>query len=94
MQLTLKFFANFREAVGQKVLEREFEDGSTVGEVLAVLESEYDGLDLLEDGDLRPQINVLKNGRGVLHIEGTETDLDDEDTLSIFPPVAGGNASA
>lgn len=90
MQLTLKFFANFREAVGGKVLEEEFEDGSTVGEVLAALEAEYEGLDLLRDGDLRPQINVLKNGRGVLHMEGVETILDDDDTLSIFPPVAGG----
>lgn len=90
MQLTCKFFANFREAVGQKVLESEFEDGSTVGEVLAALEAEYEGLDLLRDGDLRPQINVLKNGREVLHMDGIGTDLADGDTLSIFPPVAGG----
>lgn len=90
MQLTLKFFANFREAVGQKVVEREFADDATVGDVLAALEADYDGLDLIEDGDLRPQINVLKNGREVLHIDGIDTTLDDEDTLSIFPPVAGG----
>jgi molybdopterin synthase sulfur carrier subunit len=90
MQLTLRFFANFREAVGQKIVEKEFEDGSNVGAVLAALEAEYEGLDLLRDGDLRPQINVLKNGREVLHMEGIDTDLTDEDTLSIFPPVAGG----
>lgn len=90
MRLTLKFFANFREDVGQKLLEREVPDGATVGDVLESLEADYEGLDLLEDGDLRPQINVLKNGREVLHLEGIETTLDDEDTLSIFPPVAGG----
>ena len=90
MQLTLKFFANFREAVGGKVLEREFENGATVGEVLALLEREHEGLNLLEDGDLRPQINVLRNGREVLHMEGVDTGLDDGDILSIFPPVAGG----
>lgn len=90
MQLTLKFFANFREAVGQKLLEREFPDATTVGDVLAALETDYEELDLLERGDLRPQINVLKNGREVLHLTGVETTLEDGDTLSIFPPVAGG----
>lgn len=90
MELSLKFFANFREAVGEKTVTREFPDGATAGEVLAALEEEFDDLDLLEDGDLRPQINVLRNGRGVVHMDGVETVLEDGDTLSIFPPVAGG----
>jgi MoaD family protein len=90
MQLSLKFFANFREAVGRKTVDHELPDGATVGEMLAELEAEYPALDLLEDGELRPQINVLRNGRGVIHMDGVETVLEDGDTLSIFPPVAGG----
>lgn len=92
MQLELRFFATFREAVGSKTIGREYEDDSTVGDVLTALEDEFEGLagQLIEDGDLRPQINVLKNGREVLHIDGIETTLADGDTLSIFPPVAGG----
>lgn len=92
MQLTLKFFATFREAVGSKTIEREYEDDVTVGDVLSALEAEFDGLsgNLVENGDLAPQINVLRNGREVLHIDGMETGLDDGDTLSVFPPVAGG----
>jgi len=93
MDLELRFFATFREAVGQKTLEREFEDGATVGEVLLTLESAYDGLEgkLIDDqGDLQPNLNILKNGREVLHMEGTETVMEDGDTLSVFPPVAGG----
>jgi molybdopterin synthase sulfur carrier subunit len=92
MRLQLKFFATFREAVGGKVVEREFDDDATVGDVLRALESEYEGLTgrLIENGDLKPQINVLKNGREVLHIDGMETTLDEGDTLSVFPPVAGG----
>jgi molybdopterin synthase sulfur carrier subunit len=35
-------------------------------------------------------LTILKNGREVVHIEGTETELDDGDRLSVFPPVAGG----
>ncbi len=96
MELTLKFFATFREAVGSKTVEREFPNASTVGEVLAALEEEYDGLDggLLEDGDLKPQINVLLNGREVLHMDGIDTAVSDGDTLAVFPPVAGGADSA
>jgi len=92
MEIELRFFATFREAVGSKTIDRTYEDGSTVGDVLAALEGEFGGLrgDLLVDGDLRPQINVLKNGREVLHIDGVETPLADGDTLSVFPPVAGG----
>jgi molybdopterin synthase sulfur carrier subunit len=92
MHVTLKFFATFREVVGSKTIEREFPDGTAVGEVLRGLEREYDGLagELLVDGDLKPQINVLKNGREVLHMEGIDTEVYDGDTVSIFPPVAGG----
>ena len=93
MQLELKFFATFREAVGSKYLDREYDaDEVTVREVLADLEAEYEGLSgqLLGDGGLRSQINVLKNGREVLHIDGPDTPLSDGDTLAVFPPVAGG----
>ena len=93
MDLELRFFATFREAIGQKTLEREFEDGATVGEILLTLESAYDGLEgnLIDDeGELQPNLNILKNGREVLHMEGTETVMEDGDTLSVFPPVAGG----
>lgn len=96
MQLTLKFFATFREAVGSKLAEREVPEGATVGDVLADLEAEYEGLagQLLEDGELRPQINVLLDGREVLHMDGPDTELSEGDTLAVFPPVAGGAADA
>ncbi|WP_255170478.1 ubiquitin-like small modifier protein 1 [Natrononativus amylolyticus] len=92
MELDLRFFATFREAVGQKDLTREFDDDATVGDVLASLESTYDGLEgqLLEEGAIRPQLSVLKNGRDVVHMAGVETALEEGDRLSVFPPVAGG----
>mgnify|MGYP003868224431 FL=1 len=96
MELELRFFATFREAAGGKTVVREFEAATDVGDVLSALEAEYDGMAgrLIVDGDLAPQINVLKNGREVLHLEGLATPLEDGDRLSVFPPVAGGAVDA
>lgn len=92
MELELRFFATFREAVGRKEIRWTVADGAAVGDVLEELEAEYDGLEgqLLEDGAIRPQLSVLKNGRDVTHMAGTNTALEDGDRLSVFPPVAGG----
>jgi len=93
MHLELRFFATFRAAVGRKTVEREFPDGSTVGDVLAALESEYHDMEgrlLDDDGAIREQLSILKNGRGVVHMDGAATPLSDGDSLSVFPPVAGG----
>ncbi|WP_122089033.1 ubiquitin-like small modifier protein 1 [Halalkalicoccus subterraneus] len=95
MNLELRSFATFREAMGQKMIEREYDDGVSIGEVLADLESEFDGLEgrLLDgDGAIQPQLSILKNGRDVTHAQGPETPLEEGDTLSLFPPVAGGTA--
>lgn len=93
MELELKFFASFREAVGQKTIRREFEDGATVGEVLAALEEEYPELDFFDaEGQIRGFVRVLRDGRDIEHMEGRETTMEDGETLSCFPPVAGGLA--
>lgn len=92
MEVELKFFATFREAAGGKLHTRDYDDDATVGDVLRALEAEFDGLagELVEGDEIRPQLSVLKNGREVLHMQGMETPLEGGDTLSIFPPVAGG----
>ncbi|MFC4543898.1 ubiquitin-like small modifier protein 1 [Halosolutus amylolyticus] len=96
MEIELRFFATFREAVGTKEHSRTVADDATVGDVLEALEDEYEGLEgrlLTEDGDaIRPQLSVLKNGRNVVHMAGPATVLDEGDVVSVFPPVAGGAA--
>jgi len=93
MHLELRFFATFRAIVGQKTVDREFPDDATVGDVLSSLQEEYPDMNdrlLDEDGEVRAQLSILKNGRNVVHMEGSATQLEDGDTLSVFPPVAGG----
>ena len=92
MQVELRFFANFREAVGQKILEWDYDaDEVPVGDVLEELVEEYPELDIFEsEGQLREFLNIMKNGRDVNLIDGLDTTLEDGDKLSLFPPVAGG----
>ncbi|NGM68427.1 MoaD/ThiS family protein [Natronolimnobius sp. AArcel1] len=92
MDIELRFFATFRDAVGEKERTRTVNDDATVGDVLADLEGAYDGLEgqLLADGAIRDHLSVLKNGRDVVHMDDSETTLEDGDVLSVFPPVAGG----
>lgn len=92
MEINLRFFATFREAVGEKEHPRTVADDATVGDVLAELEAEYDGLEgrLLESEGIRPQLSVLKNGRNVVHMADVDTTLEPGDVVSVFPPVAGG----
>lgn len=92
MNLTLRFYATFREAVGQKEIQRSFAPGMTVGDVLETLSEDHPELEFFEEtGELRSYLSILKNGRDITFLDGPDTDLDDGDTLSIFPPVAGGD---
>jgi molybdopterin synthase sulfur carrier subunit len=92
MEIELRTFANFRDAVGQKTVRREYDDRSVrAGDVLRSLEAEYPELELFDDvGSLQEFITILKNGREITYIDGLDTELEDGDTLSVFPPVAGG----
>jgi molybdopterin synthase sulfur carrier subunit len=91
MELDLRFFANFRESVGQKTISREYDDADDVGDVLRSLSEEYPEMDLFEeDGSLREFLTIMKDGKDITHIEGLETPVEDGTTLSVFPPVAGG----
>lgn len=92
MELEVRFFATFRDAVGTKTITWTADDEATVGDILTDLEAEYADLEgqLLEDGAVRPQVNVLADGRNVEHEDGVETGLSAVDQVSVFPPVAGG----
>ena len=91
MHIQLRFFATFREAVGTRDLEREFDENATVGDVLTALSEEYADLEFYEDGELRGYLSILLNGRDIAHLEGEGTPVGDGDTISLFPPVAGGS---
>ncbi|RQG92240.1 ubiquitin-like small modifier protein 1 [Natrarchaeobius chitinivorans] len=88
-----KLFADLAEHAGDRHVTVDASSGDTVEDALEqLLEGRPDLEDrVLEDGALRSQINVLRNGTNVLvEEEGLETELDDGDELALFPPVSGG----
>src|SRR5208283_5659647 len=71
-------------------------NGSTVGEVLKSLTSQYAELKrhLYNDqGKLRSFVNVYVNDEDIRYLEKDATPLKDGDTVSIVPSIAGGSTS-
>ncbi|WP_254528068.1 ubiquitin-like small modifier protein 1 [Natrinema gelatinilyticum] len=89
-----KLFADLAERAGNKQVTVDASAGDTVGDALEQLLDDAPALEdrvLDDDGELRSQINVLRNGTNVLvEAEGLETELDGDDELALFPPVSGG----
>lgn len=77
----------------QDVVEAE---GSTVGELLENLTSQYADLRnhlYNDDGRLRSFVNVYVNDDDIRYLEKEATPVKDGDTVSIVPSVAGGRGN-
>ena len=69
--------------------------GSTVGEVLSALTTQYGDLKrhlYNDEGKLRSFVNVYLNDEDIRYLQKDSTPLKDGDTLSIVPSIAGGSA--
>jgi MoaD family protein len=67
--------------------------GATLRDVLGDLETRYPGITknvIAEDGGLHRFINVYLNDEDVRYLGSLETEVKDDDTVSILPAVAGG----
>ena len=90
MAITVKIPTQLRAATaGEAEIEVE---GSTVGEVLDAVFDQHDGLRdrITQDGDLRRFVNVYVNDEDVRFTGSLQTPVNDGDTVTILPAVAGG----
>jgi molybdopterin converting factor small subunit len=68
----------------------------TVGEALAALVSQFAELRkhlYADDGRLRSFVNVYLNDEDIRYLQKDKTQVNDGDTISIVPSIAGGAAN-
>jgi molybdopterin synthase sulfur carrier subunit len=89
----VKFFANLKDITKRKKIRIDLKEGTTIFQLLEVLFDQFTSLRkeiLTENNELKEWIQILKNGRNIKYLNALNTKLEDADTISIFPPVAGG----
>ncbi len=68
-------------------------NGTTVGELLGKLTSEHDELRrhlYTGEGKLRSFVNIYVNDEDIRHLQKEATRVNEGDTISIVPSIAGG----
>jgi len=88
----VEFFSLLREKVGAPETNVDF-FGTTVMdlvEALSGIHGEHFRDQVLEGDGIRSMVKILVNGRDVRDLRGLFTELREGDTVSIFPPAAGG----
>ena len=71
--------------------------GDTAGETLGNLAEEYPDLKrhlYTGDGRLRSFVNVYKDDEDIRYLDGADTEVSENDELSIIPSIAGGSAGS
>jgi len=68
-------------------------NGSTVGEVFADAVRQFPLLDghLTKEGALHKFVNVYRNDEDVRYLSKLDTEVNDDDVISVLPAVAGGS---
>jgi molybdopterin synthase sulfur carrier subunit len=94
MALIVKFFSLFKINLKSSGIEYELKEQITISKLIKKLDQDFDGYftqKLLEsDGSIAPGSIILVNGHNVIHLEALETEIDNQDTVTLFPPSAGG----
>ncbi len=81
----VKFFATLRDITGKR--EMEIKNVKNVAELLQRLYEMF-GDEFRKEIERRNMI--LVNGKNILDMDGYETEIKEEDEISIFPPAGGG----
>jgi molybdopterin synthase sulfur carrier subunit len=92
--MQINFYATLRPIVGARTIDITLEEGTTVQQLIDTVIERYPPLrDQLvnAEGRLYPHVHVFVNGRDAPYLGAAfETPLASNDTIDIFPAVAGG----
>jgi molybdopterin synthase sulfur carrier subunit len=91
--MRVSFYATLEPIVGQRKVEVPLPEGSRVGDLVDALVECWPGLRehlVDDDGQLSRRVNIFVGGRNARWLEGLETPLEPDQTIDVFPPVAGG----
>jgi len=91
-RVKIEFHASMRDVFQEKGREIGLGDVSNIQGILDILCNTYQRRQRVfnQSGQLRPDVNVLKNGRNVRFLDGVETEVEEGDVISVFPLVHGG----
>ena len=93
MAVTVRFFANFRDAAGKdcEVVEKAADVASLLDQLCRRFGGNLAKLLFSSDKEeLREDMTILVNGKPIRLLNGINTPLKEGDVVAIFPPVAGG----
>lgn len=91
MKIKVKFFAYLRDLFEGKGRDVEIETGATIRELLDFLcNSPELCKEVFKGRELNPNLVIFKNGDSIQSLNGLETELNEGDTINIFPFIGGG----
>lgn len=94
MSLKVKFYSLFRINLKSKGEEYDLNNTINILELLKKLDKDYDNYftkKLLDDNnEIDTGSIILVNGKNIIHLNGLNTELTNNDTVTLFPPSAGG----
>ena len=92
--MKVNFYATYRPIVGGKTIELDVDHGITIGQLVEAIIARFPAMQhqmLDENGNLYAHVHIFVNGRDSTLLEQkSDTLLQADDVLNIFPPVGGG----
>ena len=95
MKITIHTILEIRQALGQRLIEVDLPQDSTVEDLLAYMKKRWgEKLDFHlfnpDDGKILEHLQIMVNGQTIRFLKGMNTLLNEADEILIMPLVSGG----
>jgi molybdopterin synthase sulfur carrier subunit len=92
MTVKIRFFARFRELIGNDIITDVDAGKMFTPLILTIVKKNPEGYAAIfdENGAFREFVILMKNGKRIDIADAAKTPVEDGDEIAVFPPVAGG----